>query len=85
MLERRWLETVDRALAACCRDDEVVLCAKADDVPYSEIGRRPAANDSQVHEMANTKSLLCCITDDLIGRMVDILRVARPAIHVTKL
>lgn len=58
MLERRGLETVDRSFAACCRDDEVVLCAKADDIPGSEIGRNPVVSDSQVPEMANTKSLL---------------------------
>jgi hypothetical protein len=80
-LERRWLEMVEGSLAACCRDDEIALCAKADDVTWSEIGIRPIVNDSQTPETADAKSLRCCVADDLIGRMVDILRVARRAIR----
>lgn len=84
-VERSWPEFDRFWVVACSVDDGAVLCAKADDVPYSEIGSRQVANDRQVPEIANTKSLLCCVTDDLIGRMVDILRVARPAIHVAEL
>jgi hypothetical protein len=65
----------------CSAGDEVVFCAKAEDVRCSEIGRRPLANDRQTPETANAKRLRCCVVSDLIGRMVDILRVARPAIR----
>lgn len=39
------------------------------------------ANDRQTPETANAKRLHCCVADDLIGRMVDFLRVASPAIR----
>lgn len=72
---------VEGSLAACCRDEETALCAKADDVTWFEIGRRPIVNDNQIPETADAKSLRCCVADDFIGRMVDILRVARRAIR----
>jgi len=81
VFERKRPEIVDRSLVACCCDGEIVLCARADDVTWLEIGRRPMANDRQTPETANAKSLLCCVADDLIGRMVEILRVASLAIR----
>lgn len=71
MLERRWLETVDRSFAACRCEDEIALCARADDVIWSEIGRNQVANVRQAPETVNARSLLWCVADDLIGRMVD--------------